>query len=291
MPPKYGRQGLDGLTQDRLSRRHDRPRDEMRRPAGPPCSSCTTPTAPGRRGRRGFTVVELIVCIGVVALLCGILLPSLRATREAAQRLACASNMRQIGVAIGTYAQAYDNRVPPSNFVLGETPRGQELMAARIPGGWSGTSGWDGLGLLVSGGFLRDCGCLYCASHHGEHGFERYANRYAERVLTSGAIYTNYHYSGHVQYQRSSDDPLRDVPVSLDGGRSMLLLTDGLRTRADFNHGTGLNRMFADLSVEWMYDERGQLLASLPETTMVADGEQASRYKEIWERAGWSPVP
>lgn len=263
----------------------------MRRTSGPPCSLCTAPSAPGIGGRRGFTVVELIVSIGVVALLCGILLPSLRATREAAQRLGCASNMRQIGVAIAAYSLTYENRVPASNFVLGETPRGQELMAARIQGGWSGASGWDGLGLLVSGGYLKDCECLYCASHHGEHTYERYAGGFSERQLAT-AIYTNYHYAGHVQYQRGANDPLRDVPVSLDGGHSVLLLTDGLRTRADFNHGNGLNRMFADLSVDWLYDERGQLLSSLPETTLVADSAQAARYREIWEKAGWSsPTP
>jgi prepilin-type N-terminal cleavage/methylation domain-containing protein len=47
-------------------------------PNGPGCR-------PSKRGNRrlGFTVIELIVCMGVVAVLCGILLPSLRATREA----------------------------------------------------------------------------------------------------------------------------------------------------------------------------------------------------------------
>jgi prepilin-type N-terminal cleavage/methylation domain-containing protein len=233
--------------------------------------------------RRGFTIVELIVCLGVISILCGILLPSLRATRERANRLACSSNMHQIGVAIGAWGLTHDQEVPHSKNAEPDSLRPQELMAARmVDGAEDAARGWDGLGLLVRDGFIGpgQCRCLHCGSHRGEHSYERYAEAYATDSKVQ--IYTNYHYSGHLTYQWADQPKYRKV--TLNEGREVVLLTDGLRSRSDFNHGNGLNRMFADLSVEWWADERNALERSLPPNPDLPGASTADFYKGLWDQ-------
>ncbi|MBL8760960.1 MAG: DUF1559 domain-containing protein [Phycisphaerae bacterium] len=229
-----------------------------------------------RQPARAFTLVDVMVSMAVVAVLIGLLLPSLRGVSVTAKRVACSSNVRQIGLGLHMYADDWNGMIAPSVFVPGwsQNHRGsspQEMMTLRLADDSMGLWGqsWDGLGRLTMGDYLDAAKIYYCPSHHGEHKFTNYASSFG---LDTREAVGNYQYRG--QGPNGSRFLYEIVPSAA------ALVSDGLQSKSDFNHPLGLNVLLADLHVVWFDDSNRSLYNSLPDDE--AESGAAAAVADAW---------
>lgn len=220
--------------------------------------------------RRAFTMVDLLVSIAVIALLIGLITPTLAHVKGAADKVVCASNLRQVGLLLTMYADDHDGMLPEEfQSLRGASTASDDPQIAHTG---EHPQAWSGLGWLVADGYLNTPEVFYCPAHEGVHTADEYAR---EWVMLNSLIRTNYAYRDELA--RAATPHIESVSTDhwATSGASphAVLVSDGFASADDLNHDSGFNTLTLSLAVSWVADEAGALSAA------ITDGRETT---ESW---------
>jgi len=198
---------------------------------------------------RGFTLIELLVVIAIIALLIGILVPSLSSARSKSRRLLCLSNERQIGIAIYGYSENFGGSIP-----YGPSPAPPFTTTNFYPCPGSVTSLISlqsgapvGLGLMLDNQLANCKRVLFCPdADQNSLADQQLANvgigqaqcDYYYRHASGGSVYVNPG-TGHIKLAalgpNNQGAPIRALAVDVDFLCDPALAVFGVNMRT--NHG------------------------------------------------------
>jgi prepilin-type N-terminal cleavage/methylation domain-containing protein len=214
------------------------------------------------RSRSAFTLVELLVVIGIIALLISILLPSLRKAREASKRINCMSNLRQIATACFNYAADNKGQFPPRHHYTSVYYLTRAYSFVNPNQDYRA-----GIGLLLPR-YLTNARVAYCPwqksetfAYDGPFGWEKNWPFTASSPSAAYGIISGYMYIGSVYLTNAAGQPLFDGKMPWWNVRRKVVAHEPLAydpyyfdtvLGTMFEHGGGYCVVFGDSSAKYI---------------------------------------
>ena len=275
------------------------------------------------RKHRAFTLVELLVVIGIIAVLISILLPAMNKAREQAYRTKCAASLRQLGSSIAIYGAENKDCSPlgivatPKN-VTGVDSNNLELWWSYMAYYNGAAQRVTGLGKLASQHLLRSPQTFYCPredrsglSYDTPDNVWAYDSKGDVKTGLPTHSYFGYWQRPYAAFPATSD-PKADSPSTIEGYykangdalpigyaklsnmKNKALLADVARGPVDvrMRHKTGINVYYANGSVKYVFQRDFEKAASAgsvkPSGPFGGGGTVAG---EAWKDQHWMEPP
>ncbi len=198
------------------------------------------------RRQPGFTLIELLVVISIVALLIALLLPAMELARESANKILCATNQRQIGLALLGYAEDHENYSPPPYGYPDHI--GISTYAYYEPN-------WRGLGLLYrDADYVVDRHVFYCPTSGRYDGIDDTTYGWPKPNQHGPSILLDMELRQPNAFRKLFVDPTlpAETKVSeLENGKMAWVFDNLVYINPWEIHADGLNSLFPDGHVRW----------------------------------------
>ena len=206
---------------------------------------------------RGFTLVELLVVIGIIAVLVALLFPMLNRSREHSRRAVCLSNLRQLGLAFNLYANAFREQIP-----LGEM-KGITASAGEYQWNYNiyfvdATRAFSTqMGVLLQSNFLDAPRTFYCPSEtNAQWMFQTPENPFPVKVPTPSPIgtHTRIGYGTRPGWSWVVDGRWPKPMARISKMKSQAIAADLVCAPAYVlnRHKDGINVLYGDGSAHWV---------------------------------------